>query len=245
MLSNLVRKRFHFVVFFGLATGLAACVPDLGGSLAGASGTVVRLAATARVATTFSVSSPSNGATLSRTVVFKGQAGSQWVNVAAYDVNHGYAKIGVDVTPSGGTYAVSVDTTKLANGPAKFAIEAFSTPPGQVGGKSTSIQISATVNNSAAPPAPTPAPTSSPVASSQFTVSGPANGATLTGTVKFRGQAGSQWVNVAAYDVNHGFAKISADTAPANGSFTLSVDTTKLVNGPETIAIEAFSTPPG
>jgi hypothetical protein len=88
------------------------------------------------------VTSPANGATVAGTVILKGQAGSQWVNIAAYDETNGGAKVSSDTTPSNGAFAISVDTTQLAPGMTSFAITGFSVPPGQLGGTSRSVSLS-------------------------------------------------------------------------------------------------------
>ena len=55
-----------------------------------------------------------------------------------------------------------------------------------------------------------------------------------------RGSVGTKWLDVRAY-VNN--TPVSADDAPSGGSYTLSVDTTKLPNGATTLAVIAFSAP--
>ena len=92
------------------------------------------------------VTSPANGATVAGTVIFKGQAGSQWVNIAAYDETNGGAKVSSDTTPSNGAFAISVETTQLAPGMASFAITGFSVPPGQLGGTSRSVSLSLNID---------------------------------------------------------------------------------------------------
>ena len=92
----------------------------------------------------FNVLSPSNDASVSGVIQISGQSGSQWVNVAIYE--H-YAKISSDVTPVDGTYSVTIDTTKLANGPHRFVVVAFSVIPGIIAGTSTDINLDVVVQN--------------------------------------------------------------------------------------------------
>jgi hypothetical protein len=180
--------------------------------------------------TTFTVASPANGATVSGTVHITGQAGSQWVNIVAYNPNNNYAKVTADVTPSNGAYSLTLDTTTLPNGAATIDVKAFSVPAGQGGGTSATITRTLTIAN---------------LAPTTFTVDSPADGATVSGTVQFTGKAGSQWVNVAVYDASNNYAKIGADTTPSNGQYSISVATASLPNGARTIYVMAFSVAAG
>jgi hypothetical protein len=110
-------------------------------------------------AAAFSVTNPVAGSTLSGTAYFTGTAGSQWVNVAAYDPNVGWSqKLGADATPTTGGYSIAVDTTKLPNGPATIGIVAFSVPAGQNGGTSSEIDVVVNIMNANSTPPPTPTP---------------------------------------------------------------------------------------
>jgi hypothetical protein len=186
--------------------------------------------------TTLTISSPVANAAVSGTINVTGSAGSEWVNVAAYDVNGN--KIGSDVTPSGGSYSISVNTTLLANGSDEIQVTAFSVPAGQSGGTSATADVTVNVNNNAAP-SPTPTPTST----SALSILSPVANATVSGTINVTGVAGSEWVNVAAYDVNGN--KIGNDVTPSNGAYSISVNTTQLANGSDEIQVFAFSVPAG
>jgi hypothetical protein len=63
--------------------------------------------------------------------------------------------------------------------------------------------------------------------------------------ITIRGSAGSTFRNVAAFLPSRNYEKISADVAPSNGSYTLSIDASKLVAGNNSIAVIAFSVPAG
>lgn len=94
--------------------------------------------------TSFTVTAPAANATVSGTVSVTGTAGSKWVNVCVYDHATG-AKIGADTTPSGGKYAVSVNTTQLSTGSHQFDVIAFSVAAGQAGGTKTTSSVTVTV----------------------------------------------------------------------------------------------------
>ena len=64
----------------------------------------------------------------------------------------------------------------------------------------------------------------------------------MSGTVTIAGTAGTGWSNLRAY--NSAGAPVSSDAAPAGGSYALTVDTTKLVNGTNALSVSAFSVPP-
>ncbi len=93
-------------------------------------------------------------------------------------------------------------------------------------------------------PSPTPAPTPAPN-TNVFTVVSPSNGATVSAPITIRGAAGTTFKNVAAFLPSRNYEKISADVAPVNGSYTLSIDSSKLVAGNNSIAVIAFSVPAG
>jgi hypothetical protein len=83
-----------------------------------------------------------------------------------------------------------------------------------------------------------------PPPAAAFSISSPVNGASVAGVIPIHGVAGSQWVNVAVFDAST-YAKVAADAAPANGAFTLSLDTTQFANGPVQLNVQAFSVPAG
>jgi hypothetical protein len=113
-------------------------------------------------ANTLNVLSPAGGSTIASATLFKGQAGSQWVNIAAFDGNNLSNKISGDTTPVNGSYALSIDSTKLANGSGLVAIVAFSVPAGQAGGTSAEVDTKIYVQNATTPPTPAPTITSNP-----------------------------------------------------------------------------------
>ena len=174
---------------------------------------------------TLNISSPVANATVSGTINVTGAAGSEWVNIAAYDVNGN--KIGNDVTPSNGAYSISVNTTQLTNGSDEIQVIAFSVPAGHSGGTSASANVTVNVNNNP----------------SALSISSPVANASVSGTINVTGAAGSEWVNIAAYDVNGN--KIGNDVTPSNGAYSISVNTTQLANGSDEIQVTAFSVPAG
>jgi hypothetical protein len=267
------------------------------------SGGTARASTTVTVAPSaaFTVSSPANGAAVSGSVNITGAAGFQWVNVACYTSN--FTKACPDITPSGGTYTLTLDTTKLPAGSNTVYVMAFSVPAGQPGGTSATVALTLDINKS-----PTTSLTANPASivsggtsaltwnstnatsctgagfstggvtsgtvlvspattasysiactgsggtarasttvtvapSAAFTVSSPANGAAVSGSVNITGAAGFQWVNVACYTSN--FTKACPDITPSGGTYTLTLDTTKLPAGSNTVYVMAFSVPAG
>ncbi len=97
----------------------------------------------------FVVTTPANEATVSGTITVAGTSGSEWVNVAVYDANNGYAAVSTNVTPSGGDWSTTVNTNVLVyvNGDADIAVVAFSVPAGESGGTSTSVNLSLVVGS--------------------------------------------------------------------------------------------------
>lgn len=82
----------------------------------------------------FCIDSPAEGATVAGAVSVVGTAGSEWVDVAGYDLNDNMNKVGADVTVASGHFSLVLDTTKVANGAARIAVVAFSVPAGNPGG---------------------------------------------------------------------------------------------------------------
>jgi beta-glucanase (GH16 family) len=85
------------------------------------------------------------GLAASGQVQITGTAGSQWVNVAAFDAKGN--KIGADVTPTNGVFVLTVDVSKLPGGLQTVTVAAFSVPPGRPGGTQTSVPITLNVAN--------------------------------------------------------------------------------------------------
>jgi len=183
----------------------------------------------------FTISSPSNNASVSGSIQITGSAGSKWVNIAAY--NSSGSKVANDVAPANGAYALTVDTTKLPKGSNVLSVVAFSVAAGQSGG--TSATVSLTVNVTSVAPTPTP----TPISSSAFTISSPANNASVSGSIQIKGVAGSEWVNIAAY--NSSGSKVANDVAPANGAYALTVNATQLAQGSNALSVMAFSVAAG
>ena len=114
----------------------------------GAAGSASASATVTVGATTFfTITSPTNGATVFGTVPITGNSGSQWVNVAAYDTSNGGVKVAPDVTPSGGTYTLTLNTTTMTSGSHVLAVKAFSVPAGQPGGTSQTINLTLNVSS--------------------------------------------------------------------------------------------------
>jgi hypothetical protein len=98
-------------------------------------------------ASTFNVLSPGNTSNLSGVVQFRGQAGSEWVNVAIYDLFDNTRKVGLDTAPSDQAYSIPVDTSQLSNGYHKLAVSGFTVAPGILGGSTVSVYLEVNVQN--------------------------------------------------------------------------------------------------
>jgi Cellulase (glycosyl hydrolase family 5) len=127
----------------GAATNVAGNGPWTWGCNGSNGGTNASCSAPVLVTTSFTVTSPANGATVSGTINITGAAGTQWINVRAYNAN---GPISADATPSNGTYTLSVNTAALASGNNAIKVVAFSVPAGQSGATQT-INLTLNVQN--------------------------------------------------------------------------------------------------
>ena len=93
---------------------------------------------------TFTLSSPSNGALAKGVLDISGQAAGEWASVAAFDQSDGRKQVSSAVAPSGGTYQLPVDTTRLSNGTHTLAVIATA---GQGSGATTEADIAVDVEN--------------------------------------------------------------------------------------------------
>jgi hypothetical protein len=84
---------------------------------------------------------------------------------------------------------------------------------------------------------------SNEIENSAFDVESPSSGTKVSGTIHFRGLAGSKWINTAVY--NWQYTKLSNDVTPENHAFSIDVDTTQLADGPHRLYVKGFDVPPG
>lgn len=108
----------------------------------------------------FKLVSPANAAQVVGQFQITGTVGTNWKNIAAYDINNNYAKVATDVTPANGQFALSADSTKIANGSARIAIIAFSVAAGATGGSSNALELDINVANPVVSGSARPAPIS-------------------------------------------------------------------------------------
>ncbi|SAL24890.1 hypothetical protein AWB71_01354 [Caballeronia peredens] len=73
---------------------------------------------------------------------------------------------------------------------------------------------------------------------SAFALGAPTANATVSGTATVNGTTGSKWTKVSVVDTSTG-NKIARDVTPANGAFSTTVDTTRLVAGNHTWQVTA------
>ena len=109
----------------------------------------------------FTIDSPIPG-TARGSLTVAGSAGTQWINVAAFDMAGN--KVSGDNAPMAGRWSLAIDTTKLSNGIAVVDINAYSVAAGQTGGVSATVPLSLPVNNAPLPvPVPIPVPAPKPI----------------------------------------------------------------------------------
>ena len=190
-----------------------------------------------------------NGSTTLNVMAFSVPAGQPGGTVATVtltlNVNNSPPTASLTSNPtsivSGGSSTLAWGSTNATS----CAGAGFSTGGGASGTTSvsptatTNYSVSCTGSGGAASASATVAVTPSTF----FTVSSPANGATVTGTTSISGTTGTQWVNVACYTTNG--TKMCPDAAPSGGTYSLTLVTTQLPNGPNTLNVMAFSVPAG
>src|SRR6266849_8659670 len=168
---------------------------------------------------TVSITSPTNGATVSGTISVVASASSS-VGIASVQFLVDGANFGAPATTS--PYTVSLNTTTLSNGNHTLAARAKDT----AGNSATSAAITVTVSNTPPPP-----PTVS--------ITSPTNGATVSGTISVVASASSS-VGIASVQFLVDGANFGA---PATASpYTVSLNTTALSNGNHTLAATAKDT---
>ncbi len=170
---------------------------------------------------TVSISAPANGATVSGTVTISANA-SDNVGVAGVQFRVDGANLGAEDTAA--PYSVSWNTTAAANG--SHTITAVARDA--AGNTATSASVTVTVNNTVPPPPDTTPPTVS--------ISAPANGATVSGTVTISANA-SDNVGVAGVQFRVDGANLGAEDTAA--PYSVSWNTTAAANGSHTITAVA------
>jgi hypothetical protein len=143
--ASVPRRKFLAGLVAGAGSiALSACG---GGSSADSPAAVANdesVANKASSSSSFTVTAPAANATVSGTVTVAGTAGSKWVNVCVFDNATG-AKIGADTTPSGGKFAIPINTAQLSAGSHQFNVMGFTVAAGQPGGTKTTVSVTVTV----------------------------------------------------------------------------------------------------
>src|SRR5579862_2104642 len=170
---------------------------------------------------TVSMTAPANGATVSGTVAVSANASD---NVAVANVQFQLDNVNVGTADTTSPYTYSWDTTKSTNG--THTLRAIATDTSN--NSTTSSSVTVTVNNAAKDTTP---PTVSMTA--------PANGATVSGTVAVSANASD---NVAVANVQFQLDNVNVGTADTTSPYTYSWDTTKSTNGTHTLRAIATDT---
>src|SRR5579862_7270649 len=170
---------------------------------------------------TVSMSAPANGSTVSSTVTVSASASD---NVAVASVQFQLDNVNVGTADTASPYTYSWDTTKSTNG--THTLRAIATDTSN--NSTTSSSVIVTVNNAAKDTTP---PTVSMTA--------PANGATVSGTVAVSANASD---NVAVANVQFQLDNVNVGTADTTSPYTYSWDTTKSTNGTHTLRAIATDT---
>src|SRR5581483_2431394 len=168
---------------------------------------------------TVSITSPSNGATISGTVTVTANA-SDNVGVAGVQFLLDGAALGAEDTAA--PYSVAFDTTKVANGSHTLTARARDA----AGNSATSSAVTVTVSNG-------PPPDTTPPA---VAITSPSNGATISGTVTVTANA-SDNVGVAGVQFLLDGAALGAEDTAA--PYSVAFDTTKVANGSHTLTARA------
>lgn len=145
-----------------------------------------------------------------------GLDGNSWITASGYD-STSYTKIIIEDAIGANVVASLPDAGASGNA--------------GTGGGTGGTTAPSTGSNTTAPTSP------------GLTVSTPAANTPVSGKVSVSGTCGSDVVNVGAFDAE--WKKIAPDVAPANGAFTLSVDTTLMTNGANTINVVGFTVAAG
>jgi Bacterial Ig domain len=225
--------RCHLSVGWSLAGALAAATLALGCAGSGSGADPTETLDAARVCKNgkgdctppvVAITSPSSGATVSGTFTVSGTASDAALKSVAVLVD-GIAQNGISGLTS---WSVAIDSRAFADG--SHTVTAVATDTAR---NSATAAVQITISNGAAPSAvPANAPPS-------VAIGAPTSGATVAGTIAVSGTA-SDDVGVARVDVQVDGGTWT--TASGTTSWSSSIDTTALANGPHTIAARATDT---
>lgn len=196
----------------------------------GAVGYVAPSSPTPTPTLSLTVSSPASGATVSGIIQVTGMgAGFKNVEVS----NSAGELLGRGIPSSTGAFSIAVDTRLLADGAQTLNINAWDAPAGDTSFTQTaSVTRNVNVKNAVAPPAP----------SYTLTVSSPASGATVSGSMQVIGKA-SGFLNVEIFSAAG--ALLGRSTPNSSGDFSMAVDTKQLSNGSQVLTLRAWDAAAG
>jgi hypothetical protein len=169
-----------------------------------------------------SITAPANGATVSATVAVSAGAADN-VGVAGVQFRLDGANLGAE--DSSAPYSVSWNTTTAGNGTHTLSAVARDA----AGNRTTSASVTVTVNNAPPPPPPDTTPPT-------VSITAPANGATVKGTVSLSASASDNVGVVGVQFFGDGMALGAEDTT---APYSASIDTTTTGNGPHTLTAVA------
>lgn len=142
-------------------------------------------------------------------------------------------------------YFVTWDSTTRPNGQHTVSVNGYNTSNKVI----ASFRISLNVQNQAATatPAPTPSPSPTPrptpvptatAATNWVTISAPANGATVAGTITVATaeSASVSWINVFVDNV-----WVASNPSTASPPYSVTWDSTTVANGPHTVSVDGYS----
>jgi hypothetical protein len=178
---------------------------------------------------TLAVTSPSKGATVDGTVTVTGTAPG-FVNVEVWDAKHQSPPLGRATAAADGAFSLTVDTAALATGSDAWTVWAWDSAAGKPASHQADVPLPVTIARAVAP--------------YTLVIDSPSSGATVDGTVTVKGVATS-FVNVEVRDAAHQSPPLARTTAGADGSFSATVDTTKLANGSDAWTVWAWDSPAG
>jgi len=205
------------------------------------------------------ITGPSDGSTVAGTVQFTCVANSSQVAFESLFVDSTYIASSPTYTNSNGfSFTYGWRSTNVANGSHSLICRGYNSGNGTVGQATSGV----TVSNSAASSTPTPAPTVSatpspsptatatPVATPSPTpavqITGPGNGATLSGTVQFTCVSNSSQVAFESLFVDSTYIASSPTYTNTNGfSFTYAWPSTNVANGSHSLICRGYNSANG
>src|SRR5580698_6374665 len=205
------------------------------------------------------ITGPADGSTVAGTVQFTCVANSSQVAFESLFVDSTYIASSPTYTNSNGfTFTYAWPSTKVANGSHSLICRGYNSANGTVGQATSGV----TVSNSAASSTPTPAPTvnatpspgpsatATPVATPSPTpavqITGPSNGATLSGTVQFTCVSNSSQVAFESLFVDSTYIASSPTYTNTNGfSFTYAWPSINVANGSHSLICRGYNSANG